>query len=337
MSTREAYPAPETSGGPSRARFADAGEAARSVLARAAAASPPLTQREWRVLAAVLQVTTTYSKLSDRVWKTQLGEAAGGLEDKALQRTLRSLHDRHLIVWRPSSVKGRPSIVSVVPSIRGVDASPPMLSVRGADSDPPNLSIGGVDPEPVRGVGADPPPEKYQGETSPPAVEPLLAAALQQEEEEKPCGDDHRSRAAAIVRTVRGRHRGSPILAADLTPLRVAIAGALERGCADEPLADALAAKVHEAAGVGLLVTLARGADPEDHPSGPTPAERERAAQLEREHQAEQLAADLARQRLEAEDAAERRRLAPYRRRQRLALDEARRVGAEFCWLEDQT
>lgn len=335
MSASPPYPAPETSGARTRARFADAGEAARSVLARAAAASPPLTTREWRVLAAVLQLTTCYSRLSDRVWKRQLAAAAGDLEDKALQRTLRALNERHLIIWQPSSVKGQPSNVGLVPSIRGVEADPPNGSDRGVEADPPKARVRGVSTQPVRGADAGPPPKKEPEETAPRAGAPAGADAREDGgEQEEASDEDLRGRAGAIVRHIRERHPNSSVLAVDLGPLRAAIAGALERGCDAAALTGVLAEKVREAAGVGLLVALARGADPEDYPAGPTPEERERAAQRERERQAAQLEAHEQARRHEAAAAEERRRLAPYRRRQRIALEEARRIDAPFCYLE---
>ena len=277
MTTTEAYRPPETSGAPARARFADAGEAARSVLGRAAAASPALTQREWRVLAAVLQLTTSYARLSDRVYKAQLAAAAGDLEDKALQRSLRSLAERHLITWQPSSTKGRPSTVGVVPPVRGVEPGPPKLAFGGAEADPPNPVVGGagsdppttvvrgVDPGSLRGVGADPPPRKYQGETS------SCAAPDAPDEQEEEIRESDLRPAAGVVQAIRERHPVARILMTDLGPLRAAIAGALERGCHGDALAAAMSRKVAEAATVGLLVALARDADPSDYPL-PSPA-----------------------------------------------------------------
>lgn len=69
------------------------------------------------------------------------------------------------------------------------------------------------------------------------------------------------------MRAIRERHPASRVLATDLAPLRTAIVGALERGCDGGVLAAAMSRKVSEAATVGLLVALARDADPSDYPA----------------------------------------------------------------------
>lgn len=271
MSASTPYPAPATQ----RARFADAGEATRSTLSRAAAASPPLNQREWRVLAAVLQLTTTYSKLTDRVWQEQVAAAAGGLDRRAVQRALGALHERFLIVWEPSTVKGRPSTVGVVPSVRAVAGAAPSPVVRavagaaptpdfGRSLEPPDAADWGGRCDPDSGGHSDRPPRKYQGETSSCAAE---GPPDGQEEEASPVNGH--TRAGEVVAAVRERHPAARVLATDLAPLRAAIAGALRRGCDGAPLAAALSGKVGEAATVGLLVALARDADPADYPTPP--------------------------------------------------------------------
>ncbi len=67
--TEQGYDGTETLFGTNagRAAFADAGRAMRASLDAALTADPPLVQTEWKVLAAVLQETGTYSRVRSRL------------------------------------------------------------------------------------------------------------------------------------------------------------------------------------------------------------------------------------------------------------------------------
>ena len=64
-----------------RVRYQDAGAAMRSIIARAAASRPHLGQLEWRVLAAVLDRTVSYSKLCDSTTMRELAQLAQGTDE----------------------------------------------------------------------------------------------------------------------------------------------------------------------------------------------------------------------------------------------------------------
>lgn len=85
----------------------------RDTVARAIAAG--LTTRQWRVLAAVLCLTTSYSRLDDH---TNVEQVAGlsGLHPRDASRELNRLHRLGVIVWEPTrGGRGRKSHVSVKP------------------------------------------------------------------------------------------------------------------------------------------------------------------------------------------------------------------------------
>lgn len=88
------------------------------MLTAAASASPPLRPRTWRVLAAVLSLTSTWTRLEDHVPHGQIAQAAGldkPSDRRAVARELRELADRGLIVYRPGTSRpGEPRTSSVV-------------------------------------------------------------------------------------------------------------------------------------------------------------------------------------------------------------------------------
>lgn len=104
----------------SRAPLADVQTATRQVLTSAAVADPPLRPRAWRVLAAVLALTSTWTKLEDTAGHTQIGALAGfdmdnGHHRRNLARDLHDLADRGLIVYLPgSSIPGEKRTPSTV-------------------------------------------------------------------------------------------------------------------------------------------------------------------------------------------------------------------------------
>jgi hypothetical protein len=75
----------------------------RDVISRACVANPKLSGRQWRVLSAVLALTASYSKLSDRIYLGQLASVVYGVERATRSQTvnvgreLAVLADRGLI------------------------------------------------------------------------------------------------------------------------------------------------------------------------------------------------------------------------------------------------
>lgn len=92
-----------------------------SVFTRANHASPPLRPRTQRVLMGVVTLTSTWTRLTDRVGHDQLAAACGVTDRRALRRELRELADRGLIVYTPGS--GRTRSVLGLPD--PLDANPP--------------------------------------------------------------------------------------------------------------------------------------------------------------------------------------------------------------------
>jgi phage replication O-like protein O len=92
-----------------------AGAMTRLVLSRAITAR--LNGTEWRVLAAVITLTGTYSKPYDRTYVAQIAELAQlDKTDPALKRTkrtLRSLARRNLITYDPSQRDGQKSLIGL--------------------------------------------------------------------------------------------------------------------------------------------------------------------------------------------------------------------------------
>jgi hypothetical protein len=91
--------------------YRDVGEATRRAIERALAAR--LTPRQWRVFAAALTVTTTYSRLGDRIYVAQLAELARIPGDdetyRHTRRALRELDERGVIDWQGQRGRGRRS------------------------------------------------------------------------------------------------------------------------------------------------------------------------------------------------------------------------------------
>jgi hypothetical protein len=95
-----------------RVSYAVAGKAQRQAHARAREAG--LSFGEWRVLDAVLDVTTAYSKLADEVARTDVARRAGLSPDRTA-KALAKLAGHGLLYYRAGLGAGNLSIVAVPP------------------------------------------------------------------------------------------------------------------------------------------------------------------------------------------------------------------------------
>jgi hypothetical protein len=95
-----------------RVSFALAGRAHRQAHARAREAG--LSFGEWRVLDAVLDMTTTYSKLVDEVARTEVARRAGLSPDRTA-KALAKLSGLGIVFYRAGLGAGNLSIVAVPP------------------------------------------------------------------------------------------------------------------------------------------------------------------------------------------------------------------------------
>lgn len=137
------------------------GAAVRNALGAATSADPPLRVREWRVLAAVVQLTGAYTRLEDTVSHHQLGRHAGldkPHERRTLARELRSLSSRGLITYTPGT------------STPDGGRTTSRIGLPPADTDPRHESTPGQDRPPV-GTGTDPrsAPAQTPGRDRPPS------------------------------------------------------------------------------------------------------------------------------------------------------------------------
>jgi hypothetical protein len=113
-----------------RVPYRDAGAAQRQAHRRAVARD--LSEANWRVLAVVLDLTTSYSKLTDRVLQAQIVKASA-TSARTVRRSLRRLAEFGVIVFVPGLGAGHKTIVGVPPA--GVKADE-YLSALGL----PNLA-----------------------------------------------------------------------------------------------------------------------------------------------------------------------------------------------------
>lgn len=102
--------------------------ALRATMAAAAATRPRIPSVEHAVLAAVVARVTAAMRLWDDVYVRDIAlaagvvDAAGEPDAKETSRRLRALRDRGLVVYEPSSVRGRPSRIGL-PAVTGVVTS----------------------------------------------------------------------------------------------------------------------------------------------------------------------------------------------------------------------
>lgn len=134
--------------------------ATRDVLNRAACSEEPLRPREWRVLAAVIQLTSTWTKLTDSVYVAIVAAAAGFDPDskddrKVVGQELRSLSERGLIMYRPARGRGSRSMVGIpVPVADVIVTADPAVTPAPAPLEDPvrrtldKLTLRDVDPDP---------------------------------------------------------------------------------------------------------------------------------------------------------------------------------------------
>ncbi|HEY3123359.1 MAG TPA: hypothetical protein VGK70_04780 [Thermoanaerobaculia bacterium] len=106
-----------------RVAYATAGEATRS--AYAAAARLNLTSGQWQVLAAVVRLTASYSKLQSPTTEEEIAGFAR-LGVRQTRRILEQLHELGLIIWQPRRGIG----ISMV----GLPAPPSTMSSQEAES-----------------------------------------------------------------------------------------------------------------------------------------------------------------------------------------------------------
>lgn len=83
-----------------RASYVEVGAATRALITAATSADPPLGKGEWRVVAAVIHATSTWSRFHDRILLSDLGAIAHLGKDR-LGKNLKSLASRGLIVYEP--------------------------------------------------------------------------------------------------------------------------------------------------------------------------------------------------------------------------------------------
>jgi hypothetical protein len=145
---------------PPRDPLVEVGEAQRQTLRRANHASPPLRPRQLRVLNAVVSLTATWSRLSDRISTSAVADEAGlftkdGPDSKLAGRELGGLAKLGLIVYQPGS--GRPSdngrglshlsFIGLPPAEKGDEADPPSTDETWVGTDPPSSPKTWVDPD----------------------------------------------------------------------------------------------------------------------------------------------------------------------------------------------
>jgi len=117
--------------------FVDAGELARDAIGRACAAD--LGKVEWRVFAAVLDRTVTFSKQSDWTSSRQLAaivygvdrEAVSGWQRRNVTRSLQVLADRGLIAYEAGSGRHARMFVTLLEGVH-TDAPFPVDNAKGA-------------------------------------------------------------------------------------------------------------------------------------------------------------------------------------------------------------
>ena len=104
-------------------RMADVGPQMRWVIASAMVADPPLTALEWRVLAAVLAFTASFTRFDDDMFVAQLARFVYGIEDRddlakwqtdKVGRALRALREKGVIGY-PDRVGAGRRRVSLTP------------------------------------------------------------------------------------------------------------------------------------------------------------------------------------------------------------------------------
>jgi hypothetical protein len=104
-----------------RVTFVEAGDAARAANRRANQLK--LTVRDRKVLAAVLDLTSTYSKVADHVYLAQVAAVAFGVDEaqpwmcEKTRKALRVLHDAGVVFSRAPKGRswGRQYVISLVP------------------------------------------------------------------------------------------------------------------------------------------------------------------------------------------------------------------------------
>jgi hypothetical protein len=97
-----------------RVSYAVAGRAQRQANLRAKAAQPKLYGIDKDVLAAVLDFTTSYSRLTDYRSPAEVAQAAG-TEERQARRSLRKLSNGGIIVYVPGLGRGNVSVIGVPP------------------------------------------------------------------------------------------------------------------------------------------------------------------------------------------------------------------------------
>lgn len=95
-----------------RDSYIDVGAAIRQAQDRARAAGRRLGERDHRVLFAVVALVASYSRLQDRLTVSQIGEAAGGIDDRATQRCLAKLVEEGCLTREPTRGR-RPALTGI--------------------------------------------------------------------------------------------------------------------------------------------------------------------------------------------------------------------------------
>lgn len=101
-----------------RVAYRAAGAAHRQANRRACAAS--LSETDMRVLAVVLELTVSYSKLTDSVAHSQLTDRCA-CSPRQLRRSLRRLVECGVIAYQPGRGRGNSSIIGVPPEGKNAD------------------------------------------------------------------------------------------------------------------------------------------------------------------------------------------------------------------------
>jgi hypothetical protein len=161
--------------GQDRDRFVECAKALRAALDKAIAAK--LGGALWRVLAAVIELTVTWSKLEDEVYLAQIARIAGMHDGegnarpgdvKRVAHSLKQLRDAGIITYVPSRRHGQKSRIGLVPADGSVGSAPEM----GSEIDPPSLE-------------ASTSPSTNEERDTPPGGIPLLRKAGLEEEVEE--------------------------------------------------------------------------------------------------------------------------------------------------------
>jgi hypothetical protein len=96
----------------SRVAYADAGAAIRLAIERGVSAR--LNGQAWRVLAAVIALVPSYSRLADKTYTAQIARFAE-IDEKRTRVLLGQLRRRGIIVYVPAQGRNRKSLIGLPP------------------------------------------------------------------------------------------------------------------------------------------------------------------------------------------------------------------------------